>query len=119
MFLIIDDNQTDRLIARLLLENEYSGEKVVEAGSARDGIEWLKNNLPHQGLRILLDIKMPEIDGFGFLELYDELPDSVKQNTTVFMISSTLDPGDIQRANDNHYVKKLLEKPLNPTVISM
>ncbi|WP_296622389.1 response regulator [Marivirga sp.] len=119
MFLIIDDSETDRLITRILLEESYSNHEVVDVESANKGIEWLKNNIPEERMCILLDIKMPELNGFEFLNLYEELPESVKQNTTIFMISSTLDPNDIQRANDHLHVRKLLEKPFDPASISI
>ncbi|MGM0580885.1 MAG: response regulator [Bacteroidota bacterium] len=119
MFLIIDDNQTDRLITRLLLQQSFSNHEVVEVESAQAGIEWLKNNRSTEKVCILLDIKMPEINGFEFLNLYENLPNTVKQNTSIFMISSTLDPNDIKRANEHFYVQKLLEKPLDPSYINI
>ncbi len=119
MFLIIDDSETDRLITRLLLEDSYSNHKIVEVEGAQAGIAWLKRNVPTEKTCILLDIKMPEINGFEFLDLYDELSDSVKHNSTIFMISSSLDPNDIKRANEHYYVKNLLEKPLNPDNIRL
>ena len=55
---------------------------------------------------------MPEMDGFEFLTAYEKFSEDFKNNTQIFMLSSTLDPEDISRAKNNKYVKTLLSKPL-------
>ena len=55
---------------------------------------------------------MPEMDGFEFLLEYETLPEELKKETQIFMLSSTLNPNDIARAKNNEYVKNLLSKPL-------
>jgi CheY-like chemotaxis protein len=61
---------------------------------------------------VLVDIMMPGMDGFQFMEAFDSLDASVKQLIQVFMLSSTLDPRDIKRAASNKTVRDLLSKPL-------
>ena len=56
---------------------------------------------------------MPQMDGFEFLVQYDALPNDLKKKTLIFMLSSSLDPNDLKRANENCYVKKLFSKPLS------
>ena len=55
---------------------------------------------------------MPDMDGFEFLELYKKLPKRFTDVCLISMLSSTLDFGDIQRAEANLYVARLLKKPL-------
>ena len=112
-FLIIDDNPTDRLIARLTIQRKYDTAEIIEIECAQAGISWLVENSQKKNVLILLDIRMPEIDGFGFLSLYEQLSDSLKEDKEIIMISSTLDTIDIQRAHDHKCVKELLEKPLD------
>ena len=55
---------------------------------------------------------MPEMNGFEFLIQYNNLPKSILENCLLAMLSSTLDFGDIKKAEANIHVNKLLKKPL-------
>jgi len=112
-YLIVDDNRIDQLVARQLLTNKGVSD-IYAVNSGLEAIEWLKSNAIklNQSLVILLDIKMPEMDGFAFLDAYENLEEQLKQLTKIFMVSSTLDSYDIERAIQHKYVKQLLSKPL-------
>jgi CheY-like chemotaxis protein len=112
-FLVIDDNEIDRLItSRLLSSGGMTDVHTVNSGY--EGISCLKEHVSkiNQKLIVLVDIMMPGMDGFQFMEAFDSLDNSVKRVTQVFMLSSTLDPRDIKRAASNHAVRELLSKPL-------
>lgn len=112
--LIIDDSQIDLPVSALLLKNKFQTADIHLASSAASGLEWLLNNQDQlkDGLIILLDVRMPEMDGFDFLNAYELLSDEIKNNTRIIMLSATLDPFDIQKAQNNKYVKTVLNKPL-------
>lgn len=114
IFLIIDDNAIDQIIATQLLKKALGATKINSASNGNEAIKWIRNHRSSfsESLIILLDIKMPEMDGFDFLTKYDTLTEELKKETQIFMLSSTLDPFDIQRAKSNPYVKALLSKPL-------
>lgn len=115
--LIIDDSQIDLPVSALLLKNNLAAADIHLANSAASGLEWLlqHQNELSQGLVVLLDVRMPGMDGFGFLNAYESMPEVVKKNTRIIMLSSTLDPFDIQKANSNKYVETVLNKPLPVT----
>ncbi|MEW5677327.1 response regulator [Flavobacterium enshiense] len=113
-FLLIEDNVIDQLVTTKLLKNTLGHFNINIVSNGKEGIEWLyeyQSNFS-ESLIILLDIKMPEMDGFEFLSHYELLPDEVKSTTEIFMLSSTIDSNDIKKANENSYVKKLFSKPL-------
>lgn len=113
-FLLIEDNLIDQLITTKLLKNIFDDFQFNVVGDGKQGIEWLHQfNYNHNPLIILLDIKMPQMDGFEFLFHFDKFPEELKNKTQIFMLSSTLDPNDLKRANENCYVKKLFNKPLS------
>src|SRR5688572_26915949 len=112
--LIIDDSQIDLPVSALLLKNKFQKADIHLASSAASGLKWLLDNQQdlNTGLVILLDVRMPEMDGFEFLNAYELLPETIKSKTKIIMLSSTLDPLDIQKANQNKYVQTVLNKPL-------
>ncbi|OFY94098.1 MAG: histidine kinase [Bacteroidetes bacterium RIFCSPLOWO2_12_FULL_31_6] len=114
VFLLIEDNLIDQLITTKLLKNTFDHFEFNVVSNGKQGLDWLdKFNYTHTNqLIILLDIKMPQMDGFEFLSHYEALPEELKKKTQIFMLSSTLDPNDIKRATENFYVKKLFSKPL-------
>lgn len=114
-FLLIEDNLIDQLITTKLLKTTFGNFNFNVVSDGKEGIEWLYkfNYTKNDKLIILLDIKMPQMDGFEFLMHYDTFPDDLKKKTQIFMLSSTLDPNDLKRADENCYVKKLFSKPLS------
>lgn len=114
-FLVIDDNETDQIITSLLLEKKLGISDVNKAYNGSEALTWLAAHQKdiEDGLIILLDIRMPEMDGFAFLDAFEALNENIKQKTQIFMLSSTLDPHDIERAEHHKYVRKLLNKPLS------
>jgi CheY-like chemotaxis protein len=112
--LIIDDNIIDQIVTKQLLRKTLGITEISTANNGKEGIQWLRNNTNNsdESLIILLDIKMPEMDGFEFLLVFEMLSEELKKETQIFMLSSTLDPNDITRAKNNKYVKTLLSKPL-------
>ncbi len=114
--LLIDDSETDNLVNRsIILQNNFAS-SVSTAISAMKGIEHLKNEFEIYGRRsdlIFLDIKMPDIDGFGFLKLFDKLDDAIRHHTSIIMLSASTDLIDYYRAIRNPYVLNYLKKPLN------
>lgn len=115
-FLIIDDNSIDRMIARKMLQKSMGNVVIYEADSSNEGIKWINKNRAsvNDKLIILLDMQMPDVDGFGFLASYDELNDSVKKNNILFMLSSMNEGNDFfERAINNLHVKSVLSKPID------
>jgi len=114
--LVIDDSKYDRFIASEFLESYADVKEIVCLDSVKDGLEYLKskeNTIDELPEVILLDIRMPIMDGFDFLDSFADLPLSIKQKCKVFMLSSSTDPHDVSRAKKSEYVFDFIEKPLS------
>lgn len=114
--LVIDDSETDCYIAKRMIQKYEFCEELIFQKSAVKALAYLhtlENTLDQLPELILLDIRMPEMDGFGFLDEYAKLPDSIKTNCIIMMLSTSLDPEDHQRAESCIFVNRFINKPLD------
>ena len=114
--LLIDDNDIDNFInERMITTNQFS-KMVVVKNSGESALQFLRDNSDKPEILpqiIFLDLNMPVMDGFGFLEAYENLPESILTTCKVIVLSSSISPEDINRASTNQYVVKYVNKPLN------
>ncbi len=114
--MLIDDNEIDLKINSRIISLTKLFDEIIICQSGEESLDYLNKylNEPEKLPNfILLDIQMPEMDGFEFLDHYKRLPKNFTSSCPVAMLSSTLDFGDIKRAEANAYVVKLLKKPLS------
>jgi CheY-like chemotaxis protein len=115
--MLIDDNEVDLKINSKIINLSKLFDEIITCLSGDEALAYLnkyaddEQNLPDF---ILLDIQMPEMDGFDFMEIFKKFPEKIKNKCLIAMLSSTLDFGDIKKAEANPYVIKLLKKPLFP-----
>jgi response regulator RpfG family c-di-GMP phosphodiesterase len=117
-FILIDDSTFDLFTQEKLLLKSGLAESVRAFSSAHSAIDFLWNainTLPETV--VLLDIQMPEVNGFEFTGLYAELPESLRSRIKLFMISSTVDIADFEEVRMNPHVIELLSKPLEIPVL--
>lgn len=111
--LLIDDNPIDLLVNERVLSSVVDKSEIVKVQSGEEALRLLENpeNLPQI---ILLDISMPAMSGFDFLEAYKKIHSIRHSQIAVYILSSSLDPDDIRKAETEKYVKAFLQKPLKP-----
>lgn len=110
--MVVDDNDADLTWTRLVLEESRVAESVQTFGTGRAALTYLER----AGVSIdavLLDINMPEMSGFEFLERLVALEPHLELPAAVVMLSSSGDVRDRLRAASFPCVKAHFVKPLD------
>ncbi|MGL2967177.1 response regulator [Flavobacterium sp. XGLA_31] len=113
--LLIDDNEIDNFISNHVIQKTKIAEKITVKGSAVEALEYLeavKDDSDAFPDLIFLDIAMPIMDGFGFLEEIGKFPKPQEKKCVVVMLSSSNNRNDIARAMDFDVVIDFFTKPL-------
>jgi CheY-like chemotaxis protein len=108
--LLIDDNYIDNFVTRKIIEGSNFVESITVVRSATEAIAALQNGSIKPDV-IFLDVRMPLMGGFEFLEEYEKI-DIDKDAVKIFMLSSSLDPLDLRKSTDNKYITQFIHKPL-------
>ena len=114
--MVIDDNPTDRYIAKRMAEKYHFAEEIILQESALEALNYIRSleNTPDLLPQfIFLDINMPGMNGYEFLEEYANLSESIRTNCIVLMITTSIHPDDFKRAENNPSVFRFLNKPLD------
>ena len=110
-FVLIEDNLIDQFVTKKLLKKGLDVNPLFIANNGKEGIDWLLKNSDHKSLVIILDIQMPIMNGFEFLEEFSTLAEDLKNRIKIFVLSSTLDSDEIKKAKENKYVSDFWNKP--------
>jgi CheY-like chemotaxis protein len=108
--LLIDDNYIDNFVTRKILEVSNFAETIIIVRTAAEAIAALSDGSIKPDV-IFLDVRMPLMGGFEFLEEYATI-NIDKNDIKIFMLSSSLDPLDMRKSTDNKYITQFIHKPL-------
>ena len=114
LVLIVEDNPIDVFINTRVVEQSGLAKEVLAIQSAREALEFLNQRAVNSELPdlIFLDIRMPDLDGFEFLQEFSELPQRVLELSKIVMLSSTIDPIELEKARNSQFVLAFIPKPL-------
>jgi CheY-like chemotaxis protein len=114
--LLVEDDKTANFLHRRLFNRVVAANHIAEAGNGEEALNYLRTHATkseNTPMLILLDIKMPVLDGFEFLQEYERIADKLNPNIRIIMLSSSVSPIDLARIKSFPRVSGYYTKPLS------
>ncbi|MGZ3778584.1 MAG: response regulator [Mucilaginibacter sp.] len=119
-FILVDDDDFTNILHDIILKDTLGEQTEIEAFTeAEKGLEFIKEKYAESSDHtiLFLDINMPRICGWEFLEQFEEFGEAIKRQIDIYILSSSVDGRDRDKAEANKNVKGFLSKPLTTEVI--
>ena len=119
--LLVDDDEATNYMHQLIIKKTNCTEKVICKQNGKLALDYLlavDNEENVQPDIIFLDINMPGMNGWEFLEHYDKLTKEQQAKIVVVMLSTSIDPVDMSKAEDIEYISRFNPKPLTTTMLN-
>lgn len=120
-YLLIDDEEIFNFIQSEVIHLHNHSDEVIMYSSAEEALVYLKELLKQDAALpdfILLDIRMPNMNGFDFLDELMQFELQVFANTKIYLLSSSIDERDIKKSMEYPFVKGFKGKPLSEEIIN-
>ncbi|HEX8376822.1 MAG TPA: response regulator [Pedobacter sp.] len=117
---IIDDDKIHHFMIGKSLQIQGLSKNLICFHDANLALDFFTENINDHALLpdvIFVDLNMPVINGWQFLEQFELLKTQIKKDIKVFVVSSSIDESEINRATAIDFVNGYLEKPVKPEAI--
>jgi len=119
-FIVIDDSKLDCFIAEKIIQNTGKSESTHTFQQATEAIAYIQGLAPQTFKTIIfVDIQMPVMNGFEFVEAFERLPAATREAYSIYMLSSSINENDIAKVKGYASVKQFLNKPLTANTLSL
>lgn len=113
--LLVDDDKINNFINERLIRRLGLAEEINTVYNGQEALDYLEQ-LYHSGEEIpsliLLDINMPVMDGFEFMEAVSDKKYFSDTRSVIFMLTTSVNANDIERARKSQVAKGYINKPL-------
>ena len=111
--MLVDDDKAVNFMNKKVIKNINLTNTIYEKYNGQEAIDFLLNNPEPLPNLIFLDINMPIMDGWEFIEKFEKISSEITKNIEIiFMLTTSLNPDDKEKAKNMKLVKSLINKPL-------
>lgn len=114
-FMIVDDDHMNNFICNITLKNTYKNSQVTSFEKPVEALAYITNSYPRNDIEkttLLLDINMPVLNGWEFLEELKQMNLAVVDQFNIYILSSSVDQRDMDKAKSDPHVIDFISKPL-------
>lgn len=120
-FIIIDDSRLDCFIAEKIIQNSGTYSSVKSYMEATDAYEAIKSgDIGDESIItiIILDIQMPVMNGFQFIEVFEQLSKEIQSKFAIFLFSSSINENDKNRLGNYPSIIRFYGKPISKDTVA-
>ncbi len=113
--LLVDDSEIDILVNRRLIQLTSFAANVTVTSSGEEALHFLREeckSAAHAPDWIFLDMNLPMMSGFDFIEEFKELPEFIREKTKIIILSVFQKPERLQKVLEYSFINGQLDKPL-------
>ncbi|TDE10836.1 response regulator [Dyadobacter psychrotolerans] len=116
-YIVVDDDSLNNLVCKHVILRFDKEAQIMLFADSELALKFLAEQFIHQtengGSILFLDINMPIINGWEFLKAFEGLEEKIHKQIRIYLLSSSIDPSDIEKAHENPFVKGYYPKPLS------
>jgi CheY-like chemotaxis protein len=120
-FLLVDDDPLNNLLTQMILKKSFEEVHIKIFTNPEDALEYMKSeplDIPiDEKTTLFLDINMPTLTGWEFLEVFELFDSSIKEQYDIYILSSSVEEKELNRAKENGIILDFIEKPLNKIAV--
>ena len=109
---LVDDSAPDNYVHRLMMKRAGFARNISDFEYAEDALDYLGSTARPEVDLVIVDINMPRMDGYEFADAYHKLVADQKIDAPIYILTSSIDPSDEERANQHPGIAGFLSKPL-------
>lgn len=114
--ILVDDSSIDNFVDSKIISLYQFADNIVVFTKARKALKYLveinQSSTEEIPFVLFLDLVMPDMDGFEFLNAFNLLPEKIKKHMKIVVLTSSSNPADIEICKKNDSVIAYLNKPL-------
>lgn len=119
--LLIDDDKATNFFNEMILSRHGAFKQINTVLGGQEALEYLAQVKINSAIKpnlIFLDINMPAMNGWEFLEAFEQLDKEFVQDIKVILLSTSSDPEDVMKSITKYNVADYINKPLSKDLLN-